>query len=235
MKERIISTQLGDRPVVRGRRERPRDRLTVVEGGPEAQPARFTSGMWAAILFISSETMFFGALFTTYFFLRGRVPAWEPVFQRCVEECEKPTWNAITHIGGLAIPLVAINTIALLASSVTMQLAVNAIKRGDREGLRNWLIPTIVLGVLFLIGQGYEYTKLGFLPRDGIFAGVFFTLTGFHGAHVTGGVVMNTIVLFRTLKGQFSARRHLAVEAASIYWHFVDVVWIGLFTTIYIV
>src|SRR5919197_852216 len=235
MKERIISTQLGDRPVVRGRRERPRDRLTVVEGGPEAQPARFTSGMWAAILFISSETMFFGALFTTYFFLRGRLPAWEPVFQRCVEECEKPTWNAVTHIGGLAIPLVAINTVALLSSSVTMQLAVNAIKRGDRNGLRNWLIPTLVLGALFLIGQGYEYTKLGFLPRDGIFAGVFFTLTGFHGAHVTGGVVMNTIVLFRTLKGQFSARRHLAVEAASIYWHFVDVVWIGLFTTIYIV
>ena len=87
----------------------------------------------------------------------------------------------------------------------------------------------------FILGQGYEYTRLGFLPRDGVFAGVFFTLTGFHGAHVTGGVVFIAICLYRSLRGQFSANRHLAVEAASIYWHFVDVVWIGLFTTIYII
>ena len=235
MRVRTISTQLGDRPVVRGRRERPRDRITVVEHGPESQPARFTSGMWGAILFISSETMFFGALFTTYFFLRGRLPAWEPIFQRCVEECEKPTWNAITHIGGLAIPLVAINTVALLSSSVTMQLAVNAIKKGDRTALRNWLIPTVALGVWFVSGQFYEYLHLGFVPNNGVFAGVFFTLTGFHGAHVTGGILMNAYVLLRTLKGQFTANRHLAVEAASFYWHFVDIVWIGLFTTIYII
>jgi cytochrome c oxidase subunit 3 len=175
--------------------------------------------MWAVILFVSSEAFFFGALFTTYFFLRARLPDWEPVFG------EKPSWEGL--------PL--INTVLLVASSFTMQFAVNAIKKGDRTGLRNWLIPTIVLGVLFLAGQAYEYTRLGFLPRDGIFAGVFFTLTGFHGAHVTGGVIFNTIVFYRTLKGQFTARRHLAVEAASIYWHFVDVVWIGLFLTIYIV
>ena len=211
---------------MRGRRVEPIDRLPTNDTGLEVQPTRFSAGMWAVILFISSEAFFFGALFTTYFYLRTRIPDWEPVFG------EKPTF-AVDPILGIGLP--TINTIELLASSLTMQLAVNAIKRGDRAGLRNWLIPTLILGILFLIGQGYEYTKLGFLPRDGIFAGVFFTLTGFHGAHVTGGVVMNTIVLFRTLKGQFSARRHLAVEAASIYWHFVDVVWIGLFTTIYIV
>ena len=84
-------------------------------------------------------------------------------------------------------------------------------------------------------GQVYEYTKLGFLPDNGIFAAVFFTLTGFHGAHVTGGILMNALVLFRATKGHFTAQRHLAVEAASIYWHFVDVVWIGLFTIIYII
>jgi len=179
--------------------------------------------------------MFFGALFTTYFFLRARIPEWEPIFQRCAEECEKPRWNSVTNIFGADVPLVAINTIALLASSVTMQLAVNAIKKGDRRGLRNWLIPTVVLGVWFISGQVYEYTRLGFLPDNGIFAAVFFTLTGFHGAHVSGGILMNTLVLFRTIKGQFSAQRHLAVEAASIYWHFVDVVWIGLFTIIYII
>ena len=219
--------------MIRGRRERPADRIEVVEGGAESQPGRFTSGTWAVILFISSEVMFFGALFLTYFYLRGRIPEWEPVFQRCVAAaCEKPTF-AVDPIFGLGLP--TINTIELLASSVTMQLAVNAIRKGDRTALRNWLIPTIVLGVAFITGQGYEYTRLGFLPDNGVFAAVFFTLTGFHGAHVTGGVLMNLYVFTRTLKGQFSANRHLAVEAASIYWHFVDVVWIGLFLTIYII
>jgi cytochrome c oxidase subunit 3 len=214
-----MRTTLEDRTVVRGRRTDPSDRLPPNETGLESQPSVLSPGMWAVILFVSSEAFFFGALFTTYFFLRARLPEWEPVFGH------KPTWEGL--------PL--INTVLLLASSVTMQVAVNAIKKGDRNGLRNWLIPTIVLGILFLAGQGYEYTRLGFLPRDGIFAGVFFTLTGFHGAHVTGGVLFNTIVFYRTLKGHFTARRHLAVEAASIYWHFVDVVWIGLFATIYIV
>ena len=111
----------------------------------------------------------------------------------------------------------------------------NAIKKGDRRRMIQLLIPTLILGTAFILGQGYEYTRLGFLPRDGVFAGVFFTLTGFHGAHVTGGVVFIAICLYRSLRGQFTANRHLAVEAASIYWHFVDVVWIGLFTTIYIV
>lgn len=228
-----MNTQLGERRIVRGRRERPRDRLPTSDTGLDAQPVRFTSGMWAAILFISSETMFFGALFTSYFFLRGSIPDWEPVFQRCVAAvCEKPTF-AVDPIFGVGLP--TINTIELLVSSVTMQLAVNAIKRGDRTALRNWLIPTLVLGVLFIVGQGYEYTRLGFLPDNGIFAAVFFTLTGFHGAHVTGGVLMNGYVLTRTLKGQFTENRHIAVEAASLYWHFVDVVWIGLFTTIYLI
>jgi cytochrome c oxidase subunit III len=228
-----VSTRLEDRPVVRGRRERPRDRLALNETGLESQPARFVSGMWACILFVSSEAMFFGALFTTYFYLRGRIPEWEPVFQRCAAAvCEKPNF-AVDPIFGIGLP--TLNTIELLISSVTMQLAVNAIKKGDRTGLRNWLIPTIVLGVAFLIGQGYEYTRLGFLPDNGVFAAVFFTLTGFHGAHVTGGVLMNSYVFMRTLKGQFTANRHIAVEAASIYWHFVDVVWIGLFITIYII
>jgi cytochrome c oxidase subunit 3 len=211
---------MADRTIVRGRRGTPTvDRLPANDSGYEVQPTRFNSGMWAIIMFVGSELMFFAALFTTYFFLRGKIPAWEPVFG------EKPGWQGL--------PL--INTIELVASSVTMQLAVNSIKKGDRRGLIRWLIPTLVLGVLFLAGQAYEYTRLGFLPRDGIFAGVFFTLTGFHGAHVTGGVVFIAICFYRALRGQFTANRHLAVEAASIYWHFVDVVWIGLFTTIYIV
>ena len=211
---------MADRTIVRGRRGTPTvDRLGDNDSGYDVQPTRFNSGMWAIILFVGSELMFFAALFTTYFFLRGKVPAWEPVFG------EKPSWQGL--------PLV--NTIELVTSSVTMQLAVSAIKKGDRRKLILWLVPTVVLGVLFLSGQAYEYTRLGFLPKDGVFAGVFFTLTGFHGAHVTGGVIFIAICLYRSLRGQFTANRHLAVEAASIYWHFVDVVWIGLFTTIYIV
>jgi cytochrome c oxidase subunit 3 len=211
---------MSDRTIVRGRRGTPTvDRLGANDSGYDVQPTRFNSGMWAIIMFVGSELMFFAALFTTYFFLRGKIPAWEPVFG------EKPSWQGL--------PL--INTIELVTSSVTMQLAVSAIKKGDRRGLIRWLIPTLILGVAFLSGQAYEYTRLGFLPRDGIFAGVFFTLTGFHGAHVTGGVVFIAICFYRALRGQFTANRHLAVEAASIYWHFVDVVWIGLFTTIYIV
>src|SRR2546427_1201312 len=193
-----------DRTVVRGRRTDPADRLPPNETGLEAQPSRFTAGMWAVIFFIGSEAFFFGALFATYFFLRARIPDWEPVFG------EKPTW-AVDPILGIGLP--TINTIELLVPSVTMQIAVNAIKRGDRVALRKWLIPTIVLGALFLVGQGYEYTKLGFLPRDGIFAGVFFTLTGFHGAHVTGCVIFNIIVFYPTLKGQFRARPPLPGEA----------------------
>src|SRR2546426_1821378 len=205
-----MRTTLEDRTVVRGRRADPADRLPPNETGLEAQPSRFSAGMWAVILFISSEAFFFGALFTTYFFLRARIPEWEPVFG------EKPTWQ-VDPILGVGLP--TINTIELLVSSLTMQLAVNAIKKGDRRALRNWLIPTIVLGALFLIGQGYEYTRLGFLPRDGVFAAVFFTLTGFHGAHVTGGGLFNTICFYRTLKGQVTPPPHLAVQAASVYRH----------------
>ena len=145
------------RTVIRGRRGTPSaDRLPVNDTGLEAQPTKFNSGMWAIVLFVSSEAMFFAALFTTYFYLRARVPEWEPIFG------EKPTW--------LGLPIVI--TVALISSSVTMQLAVRAIARGDRPTCIRWLAITVFLGALFLSGQAYEYTHLGFLPRDGIFAGV---------------------------------------------------------------
>lgn len=206
------------RLVVRGRTQDPIARLQTSEKA-DSQPARFSGGMWAIILFVSSEAMFFAALFTTYFYLRTKLPAWEPVFGH------KPGWEGL--------PLA--NTIILVASSLTMQLGVWAIRKNDRRMLKVWLAVTFVMGAVFLAGQGYEYLQLGFLPVDGIFAATFFTLTGFHGAHVFGGVMFIGICLLRALKGQFSANRHLAVEAASIYWHFVDVVWIGLFTVIYII
>lgn len=225
-----------ERAIVRGRKGSPAEARIHNATGLDAQPSRFSAGMWAVVLFISSETMFFSALFTMYFYLRARIPAWEPVLQRCTSaDCEKPAWNATTNVFGLEVPLVAINTVVLVLSSVWMQLAVSAIKKDRREAAVLWLTVTVISGIWFIAGQGYEYTHLGFLPSNGVFAGVFFTLTGFHGAHVTGGIVANALALFRARKGHFTARRHLFFEGASIYWHFVDVVWIGLFTTIYVI
>ena len=236
-----------ERTIVRGRRQTVSEaRLPENRTGLEAQPARFTAGMWAIILFVSSEVMFFSALFTTYFYLRARIPEWEPIFKRCVSaDCEKPrAFEDILHgnlspvptnFFGLEIPLVLINTVVLVSSSITMQLAVNAIKHDRVRSAIRWLALTVAMGAWFVFGQGYEYLHLGFLPANGVFAAVFFTLTGFHGAHVTGGVIANALALFRTTKGHFTSRRHLLSEGASIYWHFVDIVWIGLFTTIYIV
>jgi cytochrome c oxidase subunit 3 len=115
-----------------------------------------------------------------------------------------------------------------------MQVGVWAIRRGDRTGfLRNTGI-TLVLGLIFLIGQIYDYTQLGFGITDTAFGSTFYTLTGFHGAHVLGGAIMLSVVLYRGMAGQFSAKHHDAVEATSIYWHFVDVVWIALFSTLYL-
>jgi cytochrome c oxidase subunit 3 len=194
-------------------------------GEPEAQGLVVTHAtgmpipMVGMLLFIASEVMFFGGLFATYFNARASVGPgnWHP-----------------PEGGHLDLPLAAVLTAVLVASSFTMQFGVWAIRRGDNGALRMWTAITLGLGVLFLAGQLYDYSQLGFGIADGVFGTTFYTLTGFHGAHVFGGVVGLTIVLARTMRGQFSARNHVAVEAVSYYWHFVDVVWIAVFTTIYI-
>jgi cytochrome c oxidase subunit III len=181
------------------------------------------SGMPTALvgmlLFIASEVMFFGGLFATYFNARAAAPGgvWEP-----------------PPGGHLDLPLAAVLTAILVASSFTMQFAVWAIRRGDTGKLKLWTAITLTLGVVFLIGQIYDYSQLGFGIADGVFGTVFYTLTGFHGAHVFGGAVGLTVILARSMRGQFSQRNHVAVEAVSMYWHFVDVVWIGVFSTIYL-
>ena len=171
------------------------------------------------LLFIASEVMFFGGLFATYFNARAvHVGEWGP-----------PTSAPELEILPIALPI----TIILVASSFTMQFGVWAIRRGDQRAMRNWTLLTLVLGVAFLLGQVYDYTQLGFGISDGAFGTVFYTLTGFHGAHVFGGAVGLTILFARARQGQFSRQNHVAVEAISFYWHFVDVVWIALFSTLY--
>ena len=171
------------------------------------------------LLFIASEVMFFGGLFATYFNARASASG---------------AWGPPEGAHELDLPLAAVLTAILVASSFTMQFGVWAIRRGDTGKLRMWTAITLGLGILFLAGQLYDYSQLGFGIADGVFGTVFYTLTGFHGAHVFGGAVGLTIVLARALRGQFSARNHVAVEAVSVYWHFVDVVWIAVFSTIYL-
>lgn len=169
-------------------------------------------------LFILSEVMLFGAFFAAYFVLRDAAPAWPPL-----PELERP---------GLA--LVGFNTALLLSSSVTMQWAVTRIGRGDAAGLRRGLLATLILGAVFLAIQGYEFTSNGFGIADGVFGSTFYTLTSFHGAHVLGGLLLISVVANRARLGLVSREHHTAVEAVSYYWHFVDVVWVVLFLTVYV-
>ncbi len=174
------------------------------------------------LLFIGSEIMFFAGLFGAYFNVAASAPEWPPANTDFINP----------------IPLPTFVTIILVISSITMQLAVNAIKRGDRRAMNRALTVSLLLGVFFLFLQVYDYWELithhSFGINTGVYGTLFYSLTGFHGAHVFGGVVGITVVLLRGMQGQFSARHHVAVEAVSIYWHFVDVVWIALFFTIYV-
>ena len=203
--------------------------VTPHAGGAGAHQAQHRGGIsnpiLGMILFIASEVMFFAGLFAAYFNVRLSAPHWPPL----VNEAEYEPFM-LSH--ELLLP--GILTFILVMSSVTMQLGVWGIRRGDRTAfLRNTAV-TLVLGVVFLVGQVYDYTQLGFGITDTAFGSTFYTLTGFHGAHVLGGAIMLGVVLYRGMAGQFSARHHDAVEATSLYWHFVDVVWIVLFSTLYL-
>jgi cytochrome c oxidase subunit III len=167
-----------------------------------------------------------------------------------LENFEGYKWPVPYHelINPLAINLTAFNTFVLICSSVTMVLALSAIQRGNRTKCNIFLAATVVIGSFFLSIQVYEYTQLmmvhhypigiggngHFRPSSSLFASCFFTMTGFHGAHVTGGVILLAIVLIGSLRGAFSATNYSTIELAGLYWHFVDLVWIILFTIVYL-
>ena len=184
------------------------------------------------LLFITSEVMFFAGLFAAYFNTRASNHPWPPV--NCGPDAPASCVPFSEILNPFSIILVA--TIILITSSFTCQLAVWAIRRNDRTGFLRNIGFTFVLGVIFLLLQAYDYSLLfeeGMTLGSGPFGTTYFTLTGFHGAHVFGGVIMLGVVLYRGMSGQFSSRHHDAVEAASLYWHFVDVVWILLFSILY--
>ncbi len=185
--------------------------------GHETEARRgYDTALVGMLLFIASEVMFFAGLFGAYFNVRAAHNVWPPLgFE-------------------LDLGLAAVLTAILVSSSFTMQWAVMRIRKGDRTGMVRALLVTLLLGVIFLTGQLYDYATLGFGINSGVYGTLFFTLTGFHGAHVLGGVIGMSIVTLRGANGQFSARHHTAVEAVSMYWHFVDVVWVCLFSTLYL-
>ena len=186
----------------------------------EARRDPMPPALLGVILFVASECVFFAALFGAYFTVRAQAAVWPPPG---IEE------------GLKAVPLPAIATAFLITSSFTMQAAIFAIRRGDQRTMMRMLKITLLLGAVFLGMQGYDYATLGFSIHDTVYGTTFFTMTGFHGAHVAGGLVFIYLMLARGWSGQLTRDNHYALEGAAIYWHFVDIVWIGLFTTLYIV
>ncbi|HEV7714238.1 MAG TPA: cytochrome c oxidase subunit 3 [Steroidobacteraceae bacterium] len=206
--------------------------------------------MW----FIFSEVMFFAAFFGALFYARTLSVPWlgghgVKYFTNLVLwpqfENAWPT-NGPAHVGGRdnstfnvipAFGLPAINTAILLTSSLTVTIAHHALREGKRGILTVFLGATFLLGYVFVFLQATEYheayTEMGLKLSTGIYGSTFFMLTGFHGLHVTIGAIMLTVIWLRVVKGHFTPQRHFAFEAVAWYWHFVDVVWLGLFTFVY--
>jgi cytochrome c oxidase subunit III len=179
-------------------------------------------GWWGMVFFLGTEITLFGGLFGSFFVTRADVPL---------------VWDAAREHLREAIPLVTLNTFILIASGVTAHTGLHMLRKGNRAMFRNLLIATILLGSTFLAIQVNEYRSLihaGITLGGSQFGSVFYLLTGTHGFHVFLGIVFFAIILWRSLKGQFDAKRHVAMDAFTIYWHFVDVVWIGLYLVVYL-
>ncbi|HKO16138.1 MAG TPA: cytochrome c oxidase subunit 3 [Gemmatimonadaceae bacterium] len=178
--------------------------------------ARDNPGWWVMVLIIATEAMLFVYLLFSYYYLASmaRTP-WPP--------------GGPPELG-LIIP----NTILLLASSGTMWWGESGIRRGAQTRLRLGLLITLVLGIVFLVIQGIEYGRTTLTPHSNAYGSLFFTITGLHGAHVLIGLLLNVVVQVRAWLGHFSAERHLAVTNAAMYWHFVDLVWVAVFFSLYV-
>jgi cytochrome c oxidase subunit 3 len=187
--------------------------------GPPAahRSSRVEPQLLGMLLFIISEVMVFGAFFTAYFFIR--VAQGDP-------------WPA--HGTTLPVAVAGVNTAILMSSSFTLHWAEAAIKKGNRFGLKAGMLTTFLLGCAFLFIQINEYANIGFAPQDQAQATIFYSLTGLHGAHVLIGLTLLLIVTIRAFRGHFTPEEHRGVEVPGIYWHFVDIMWIVVYTTVYI-
>jgi cytochrome c oxidase subunit 3 len=190
-------------------------------GPPAANvSSRVDARLLGIYIFIGSEIMLFGSFFTALFFARVIVAGgtWPP------EGFHLPVWLAF------------VNTCILVTSSFSMHWALTSIKRNYRAGLIAGLTLTFLLGLTFLLIQAREYTRLGFSPSENAFASTFYALTGLHGAHVFVGLSLLLMAIVRSVRGHYgpAAHDHLGVEIPGIYWHFVDVMWIVVFTVVYV-
>jgi cytochrome c oxidase subunit 3 len=186
---------------------------------PEAhRSSRVESQLLGMLLFIISEIMIFAAFFTAYFFIRVVVT------------------NAKWPGPGFHIPvdIAAVNTGILLSSSLTIHWALTSIKNGNRFGLKAGMVSTFCLGATFLSIQVNEYIHLGIAPSDSAQASIFYGLTGLHGCHVFIGLCLLMFVTVRSFKGHYTPEQHRGVEVPGIYWHFVDIMWIFVFSSLYI-
>ncbi len=183
--------------------------------------------MW---LFLSSECLLFGGLIGTYLLYRNASVTGPYPTDRVID--------GVAYTGLFDIPFTSVSTFVLLMSSVTMVLALAAIQRNDRRGLQIWLAATALLGMTFLAGQAFEFAqfyKEGLTLNSNLFGTSFFVLTGFHGAHVSIGVLILLSLWVMARRGRITHENALNVELAGLYWHFVDIVWIVIFTLIYLV
>jgi cytochrome c oxidase subunit III len=172
------------------------------------------------IVWLSSELMFFAALFAMFFSIRAAIPG---------------KWEA--HSEQLNIPYALVFTVILVSSSITCQIGVFAAERGDVHSLRRWFFLTFVMGTAFVLGQANEYRHLvheGIKINEDGYGTMFYLTTGFHGLHVTGGLIAFIFYMIRTTMGRFTPAQATAAIVVSYYWHFVDIVWIALFFMIYI-
>jgi cytochrome c oxidase subunit 3 len=187
-------------------------------GPPTANvSSRIDARILGMLLFIGSEIMLFGSFFTAYFFIRV---------------VNHDAWPAKGD--HLPVYVAGINTCILVTSSFTMHWALTSIKRGNRAGLKAGLVLTFAMGLTFLLTQIAEYARIGFAPGDNAFATVFFSLTGLHGMHVFVGLTLLAFAAIRSFRGHFSPEHHHGVEIPGIYWHFVDVMWIVVYVTVYV-
>ncbi|MEY2534905.1 MAG: cytochrome c oxidase subunit, partial [bacterium] len=185
---------------------------------PAHRSSRVEPEMLGMLLFIISEIMVFGAFITAYFFIRVvSGDQWFPIDEK--------------H---LPVAIAGVNTAILLSSSLTLHWAQTSIKNGNRFGLRAGMLTTFLLGATFLFIQINEYVHIGFAPHDFAQGSIFYGLTGLHGAHVFIGLMLLLMVVVRAFRGHFSAEHHQGVEIPGIYWHFVDVMWVVVYTSVYI-
>jgi cytochrome c oxidase subunit 3 len=187
-------------------------------GPPPANvSSRVEAQFLGMLLFIISEIMLFGAFFTAYFFIR------------VVGEADWPAQGE-----ELPVAIAGVNTAILLSSSFTMHWALEGARNENRRAMKMGLLTTALLGLTFLTIQVNEYVHLGFAPHDNAQGTIFYGLTGLHGAHVFIGLSLLTFATVRAFRGHFTAKEHRGVEVPGIYWHFVDVMWIFVYSTLYI-